>query len=108
MAALIAYPALAELTGKDFLSSADLSPEQTTQLLELAADLKAGRLSVDVGGRVLGLIFTKASTRTRAPCGRSFSRRATSVSAWRLRSSMENSGGLLGFTPIARITRRVQ
>jgi len=65
MAALIAYPALAELTGKDFLSSADLSPEQTTQLLELAADLKAGRLSVDVGGRVLGLIFSKASTRTR-------------------------------------------
>ena len=65
MTALIAYPALAELTGKDFLSSADLSPEQTTQLLELAADLKAGRLSVDVGGRVLGLIFSKASTRTR-------------------------------------------
>jgi ornithine carbamoyltransferase len=65
MTALSAYPALAELTGKDFLSSADISSEQTVQLLELAADLKAGRLSVDVGGQVLGLIFSKASTRTR-------------------------------------------
>ena len=65
MAALNAYPALAELTGKDFLSSADISSEQTIQLLELAGDLKASRLSVDVGGKVLGLIFSKASTRTR-------------------------------------------
>ena len=65
MAALSAYPALAELTGKDFLSSADISTEQTVQLLELASDLKAGRLNVDVGGKVLGLIFSKASTRTR-------------------------------------------
>ena len=65
MAALSAYPALAELTGKDFLSSADISAEQTVQLLELASDLKAGRLNVDVGGKVLGLIFSKASTRTR-------------------------------------------
>ena len=65
MAALSAYPALAELTGKDFLSSADITSEQTVQLLELASDLKAGRLSVNVGGKVLGLIFSKASTRTR-------------------------------------------
>ncbi len=65
MAALSAYPALAELTGKDFLSSADISSEQTVQMLELASDLKAGRLSVNVGGKVLGLIFSKASTRTR-------------------------------------------
>ena len=65
MGALNAYPALAELTGADFLSSADLSSEQTLQLLELAGDLKARRLSVDLGGRVLGLIFSKASTRTR-------------------------------------------
>jgi ornithine carbamoyltransferase len=65
MAALSAYPALAELHGKDFLSSADVSPEQTAQLLTLAADLKAGRCRIDLGGRVLGLIFSKASTRTR-------------------------------------------
>ena len=65
MASLSAYPALEELQGKDFLSSADCSAEQTTQLLQLAADLKAGRLSLDLGGRILGLIFSKASTRTR-------------------------------------------
>ena len=65
MAALSAYPALAELTGKDFLSSADITPEQTAQLLLLAADLKAGRRQIDLGGKVLGLIFSKASTRTR-------------------------------------------
>ena len=65
MAALSAYPALAELTGKDFLSSADISSAQTIQLLALASDLKAARLSLDLGGKVLGLIFSKASTRTR-------------------------------------------
>ncbi|QPN64451.1 ornithine carbamoyltransferase [Synechococcus sp. CBW1004] len=65
MATLSAYPALAELKGKDFLSSADAGAEQTAQLLRLAADLKAGRRSIDLGGRMLGLIFSKASTRTR-------------------------------------------
>ena len=65
MAALSAYPALAELKGKDFLSSADLAAEQTVQLLRLAAELKTGRTVIDLGGRVLGLIFSKASTRTR-------------------------------------------
>jgi ornithine carbamoyltransferase len=56
---------LAGLTGGDLLSSADLSPVQTISLLELAADLKAGRRRIDLGGKVLGLIFSKASTRTR-------------------------------------------
>jgi len=65
MATLGAFPALAELSGHDVLSSADLDREQTVQLLQLAADLKAGRLRVDLGGRMLGLIFSKASTRTR-------------------------------------------
>ena len=65
MATLSAYPALAELKGKDFLSSADAGAEQTAQLLRLATDLKAGRLAIDLGGRMLGLIFSKASTRTR-------------------------------------------
>jgi len=53
------------LVGGDLLSSADLTPEQTRALLSLAADLKAGRRRIDLGGRVLGLIFSKASTRTR-------------------------------------------
>jgi ornithine carbamoyltransferase len=65
MAALSAYPALAELTGKDFLSSADITSEQTHQLLNLAAALKSGLLHIDLAGKVLGLIFSKASTRTR-------------------------------------------
>ena len=53
------------LVGGDLLSSADLTPEQTRALLSLAADLKAGRRRCDLSGRTLGLIFTKASTRTR-------------------------------------------
>jgi ornithine carbamoyltransferase len=57
--------ALAELKGRDYLSSADLSAEQTLALLDLAADLKSGRRRVDLAGRSLGLIFSKASTRTR-------------------------------------------
>ena len=49
----------------DFLSSADITAQQTESLLQLAADLKAGRRSIDLGGKTLGLIFSKASTRTR-------------------------------------------
>ncbi|MBM5820353.1 MAG: ornithine carbamoyltransferase, partial [Cyanobacteria bacterium K_DeepCast_150m_m2_101] len=65
MAASSGYPALAELKGRDFLSSTDTTAEQTAALLQLAADLKAGRTRIDLGGRSLGLIFSKASTRTR-------------------------------------------
>ena len=65
MAAISAYPPLAELRGRDLLSSADLNGEQTHALLQLASDLKAGRSSFDLGGKTLGLIFSKASTRTR-------------------------------------------
>ena len=65
MAALSGYPSLAGLSGRDFLSSADVTAEQPQALLELAADLKAGRTRVDLSGKVLGLIFSKASTRTR-------------------------------------------
>ena len=65
MAALSGYPSLAGLSGRDFLSSADITAEQTQALLELAADLKAGLTRVDLSGKVLGLIFSKASTRTR-------------------------------------------
>ncbi len=65
MAAINGYPALADLRGRDLLSSADLSAAQILELLRLAADLKAGRSHIDLSGKVLGLIFTKASTRTR-------------------------------------------
>lgn len=57
--------ALAGLKGSNYLSSADLDGPQTEALLDLAADLKAGRRRCNLAGRTLGLIFTKASTRTR-------------------------------------------
>ncbi|WP_392351186.1 ornithine carbamoyltransferase [Parasynechococcus sp.] len=56
---------LTALNGRDFLSSADFSAEETAALLELASQLKSGERRIDLGNRVLGLIFTKASTRTR-------------------------------------------
>jgi len=65
MAAINGYPALAELHSRDLLSSADLSAHQTLSLLRLAADLKAGRTHINLGGKTLGLIFSKSSTRTR-------------------------------------------
>jgi ornithine carbamoyltransferase len=58
-------PALGALRGADLLSSADLNGEQTLALLQLAADLKAGRATINLDGRTLGLIFSKSSTRTR-------------------------------------------
>ena len=57
--------ALSPLTGRDYLSSADFSAAETASLLELAVQLKTGDRRIDLGNRVLGLIFTKASTRTR-------------------------------------------
>ena len=65
MAAINGYPALAGLRGRDLLSSADLSADQTLSLLRLAADLKSGRTHINLGGKTLGLIFSKSSTRTR-------------------------------------------
>ena len=56
---------LSLLSGRDFLSSEDANAEQTAALLSLAAQLKSGDRRIDLGNRVLGLIFTKASTRTR-------------------------------------------
>ena len=58
-------PALHNLGGRDLLSSADLTAAETAALLQLAVDLKAGRRTIHLGGKVLGLIFSKASTRTR-------------------------------------------
>lgn len=52
------------LKGRDFLSLADLRIEELHGLLELAAQMKAGKVSVRCQ-KVLGLLFHKASTRTR-------------------------------------------
>ena len=50
---------------KNFLSSADLNTNQILSLFELAIQLKREERRIDLGNRVLGLIFNKASTRTR-------------------------------------------
>jgi ornithine carbamoyltransferase len=55
------------LKGRDLLSSADLSRAEVLEILDLAAKLKSGEVQPLVQGRppVLGLLFYKASTRTR-------------------------------------------
>ena len=55
---------MAELKGRDLLSLADLSAEEVQELLQLAAQLKSGQLKPQCN-KVLGLLFYKASTRTR-------------------------------------------
>lgn len=54
---------VASLQGRDLLSMADLSPDEVQAVLQLAAQMKAGkRWRCE---KVLGLLFQKASTRTR-------------------------------------------
>lgn len=53
------------LKGRDFLSLADLTAAELAQLLELAAQMKAGKIDPQCDRKVLGLLFYKASTRTR-------------------------------------------
>ncbi|EAW37501.1 ornithine carbamoyltransferase [Lyngbya sp. PCC 8106] len=52
------------LKGRDFLSLADVSVDELYSLLELASQLKSGMVKVQ-RNKVLGLMFSKASTRTR-------------------------------------------
>lgn len=55
---------MGSLRGRDLLSMADLSPQELHDLLQLSADLKAGRVHLTCR-KTLGLLFYKASTRTR-------------------------------------------
>ena len=52
------------LKGRDLLSLADLTANEIATLLELAAQLKSGQTRLHCN-KVLGLLFSKASTRTR-------------------------------------------
>ena len=52
------------LKGRDLLSLADLSPEEVLQLLDLATQMKSKKVNIRCN-KVLGLLFSKASTRTR-------------------------------------------
>lgn len=57
---------VASLKGRDLLSMADLSTEEVLALLELAAAMKSGKVNPKFSSmKVLGLLFSKASTRTR-------------------------------------------
>ncbi|NJO80662.1 MAG: ornithine carbamoyltransferase [Cyanobacteria bacterium RM1_2_2] len=56
---------VASLKGRDLLSMADLTAEEVLTLLQLAADMKAGKVNLRCENKVLGLLFSKASTRTR-------------------------------------------
>ncbi|MCY7367658.1 MAG: ornithine carbamoyltransferase [Chamaesiphon sp.] len=52
------------LKGRDLLSMTDLSADETLALLQLAADLKQGKVK-PICRKSLGLLFYKSSTRTR-------------------------------------------
>jgi ornithine carbamoyltransferase len=57
---------VASLKGRDLLGMADLSAAEIQALLELATAMKAGKVSPRLSSvKVLGLLFSKASTRTR-------------------------------------------
>jgi ornithine carbamoyltransferase len=55
---------VASLKGRDLLSLADLSADELRDLLQLAAAMKTGKVNLRCN-QVLGLLFQKASTRTR-------------------------------------------
>ena len=54
-----------KLNTKDFLSSSDLTQDEIIHILNLAIELKSKNIKIDLKDKVLGLIFDKASTRTR-------------------------------------------
>jgi len=54
-----------KLANNNFLSSLDLSTDEILHILDLANNFKNKKLNIDLGNKVLGLIFDKSSTRTR-------------------------------------------
>ena len=54
-----------KLAKNNFLSSLDLSTDEVLHILDLAGNFKNKKLDIDLGDKVLGLIFDKSSTRTR-------------------------------------------
>ena len=55
---------MCNLTGRDLLSIADLNSQEIRTVLDLAKDLKSGEKQFQ-SHQTLGLLFYKASTRTR-------------------------------------------
>ena len=56
---------LNKLANNNFLSSLDLSTDEVLHIIDLANNFKNKKLNIDLGNKVLGLIFDKSSTRTR-------------------------------------------
>jgi ornithine carbamoyltransferase len=56
---------MAALTGRNLLSLADLTADEMTHLLTTAARIKSGEINPQCPQKILGLVFKKASTRTR-------------------------------------------
>ncbi len=54
-----------KLAKKNFLSSLDMSREEIDYILELAKNFKYNNLEINYKNKILGLVFDKASTRTR-------------------------------------------
>ncbi len=54
-----------KLENKNFLSSFDLSKKEVKHILELSKNFKKNFLNIELKNKALGLIFDKASTRTR-------------------------------------------
>ena len=54
-----------KLTKKNFLSISDLTKLELNSLIDLAIDLKNNEIKIAFENKILGLIFDKASTRTR-------------------------------------------
>jgi len=54
-----------KLANNNFLSSLDLSTDEVLHILDLANNFKNKKLNINIGNKVLGLIFDKSSTRTR-------------------------------------------
>ena len=57
-----------DLTGRDFLSSLDFTPEEVRGLLAFARDIKSGRVRPNLAGKVASLLFFNPSVRTRVSC----------------------------------------
>ncbi|MEC4805049.1 MAG: ornithine carbamoyltransferase [Jaaginema sp. PMC 1079.18] len=53
-----------QLQGQDFLGIADFNAREIQELLQLASNLKSGKTTITCN-KILGLLFYKASTRTR-------------------------------------------
>ena len=54
-----------KLANKNFLSSLDITTEELIHILKVAKKIKNKELKIEFKDKVLGLIFDKASTRTR-------------------------------------------